>query len=110
MTVPPPQTNINIELVSKAAPKVENVEINDDVVTVTFDKFIDPATVSNIKLTDGSGNELEYTLDYSKSETNAAGPQLKHFLSKASLQRIQKWSDKMLAPKFIFFLKLWIVV
>ena len=37
-------------------------------------------------------------------------PQLKYFLSKAVLQRIQEWSDKMPAPKFVFFLKLWIVV
>ena len=36
-------------------------------------------------------------------------PQLKHFLSKAVLQRIQEWSDKMPAPKFVFFLKLWVV-
>ena len=37
-------------------------------------------------------------------------PQLKHFLSKAVLQRIQEWSDKIPAPKFVFFLKLWIVI
>ena len=36
-------------------------------------------------------------------------PQLKHFLSKAVLQRIQEWSDKMPDPKFVFFLKLWVV-
>ncbi len=73
MTVPPPQTNVNIALVSKAAPKVENVEVNDKEVTVTFSKYIDPATVSGIKLTDENGSSIEYTLEYSKIETNAQG-------------------------------------
>ena len=53
--------------------KVENVEVNDKEVTVTFSKYIDPATVSGIKLTDENGSSIEYTLEYSKSETNAQG-------------------------------------
>lgn len=73
LPVPPPQTDVNICLVSKEAPKIESVETTETTVTITFSKYIDPATVSSIVLRDKDGNAVAYDLDYSKDETNADG-------------------------------------
>lgn len=71
LPVPPPQMNINLGLVSKAAPKVDNVEVNGSNITVTFDNYIDPTTASNMKVTDAEGNNIDYTLEYSEDEIGA---------------------------------------
>ena len=73
MKVPPPQTDVNICLSSQAAPKVESAEVNGKTITVTFNMYMDPETVSNIKVTGADGKELSYKLSYSDSETNADG-------------------------------------
>ena len=68
LPVPPPQTDVNIGLVSKAAPKVESAVLKSDSLTVTFDKYMQPDTVSNVSI----GGHT-YTLDYSKNETAPDG-------------------------------------
>ena len=72
LPVPPPQLDVNIGLVSKAAPKAD-VTFGDKTVTVTFDKYIDPSTITNVVLTAQNGSTLTYTVDYSKDETAADG-------------------------------------
>lgn len=73
MPVPPPQLDVNIPLISKEEPKIEKIENTENSITITFNKYIDPETVSTIKIIDKNGKEIEYTLDYSKDETDANG-------------------------------------
>lgn len=69
LPVPPPQTNVNIGLVSKAVPTVESAVLTPDSLTVTFDKYMDPESVKD-NITIG-GNE--YTLSYPTNETAPDG-------------------------------------
>lgn len=55
LPVPPPQTEINIGMVSYEAPAVSSVNADEDGVTVTFTKYMDPSTVSIDVVSAGSG-------------------------------------------------------
>lgn len=68
LPVPPPQTNVNIGLVSKAVPTVESAVMTPEGLTITFDKYMKPDTVKTISI---GGNE--YTLSYPKNETAPDG-------------------------------------
>ena len=68
LPVPPPQTEVNIGLVSKAVPKVESAALTDDRLTITFDKYMKPDTVKDVAI-DG----YTYTMDYNKNETAPDG-------------------------------------
>ena len=68
MPVPPPQTDVNIGLVSLAKPKVESIYLTADYLNVTFDKYMDPATVTDVTI----GNAT-YTVEYDKSKTDLEG-------------------------------------
>ncbi len=75
LPVPPPQLDVNIGMVSKAAPKVVSVTRIAGGVVVEFDRYIKPETVTNgsIKLYDSENNELAFTAEYSSDETAADG-------------------------------------
>ena len=68
LPVPPPQTDINIGLVSKAVPKIENVELGFDTVEITFDKYMKPETMTDISI-----GGYTFTMNYSKNETAPDG-------------------------------------
>lgn len=68
LPVLPAQTDVNISLVSKAVPKVEKVYLTTDYLVVTFDKYMDPATINQVSVGD-----VGYTLDYDDSKTDADG-------------------------------------
>ena len=68
LPVPPPQTEVNIGLVSKTAPTVENAVLRPDSLTLTFDKYMKPETVRDVEI----GGHT-YTLEYDTSETAADG-------------------------------------
>ena len=85
MPVPPPQTNVNIGMISTKKAQVENAEITDEGVKVVFDQYIDPQTVSKIELKNVNGEPVNYTISYIQDETNAEGKVLaKEFLLKTS--------------------------
>ena len=73
MPVPPPQTNVNIGLISNEEPKVESVEYESGRVVVSFDRYINPETINGVMLKDAGGNQINYEVDYSKDETSADG-------------------------------------
>ncbi len=73
LPVPPPQTNVNIGLVSAAAPVVKTAEKVENGLVILFDKYIIPATVNGVTVYDTKGNKMNYALDYSKEETSAEG-------------------------------------
>lgn len=68
LPVPPVQTDVNVGLVSKAAPKVEWVYLTDTELTVLFDKYVKPETVKNVEV----GN-AKYTLEYATEQKDVAG-------------------------------------
>lgn len=73
LPVPPPQLDVNIGLVSKASPKVISADFEDNTVIITFDKYIDPATIGKVVLMIRSGRPIDFSVDYSKNETSADG-------------------------------------
>ncbi len=72
MEVPPPQTDVNIEMKPLAAPEIKEIHSYETFTKVIFTQYMDPETVKNLTLTDSQGNSIAYTLSYDKSETDAA--------------------------------------
>ena len=73
MPVPPPQTDVNVGLVSYAVPEAQWIDVYHDSVELEFSKYMIPDTVDDITLTDAAGNTIAYTLEYSTDETAADG-------------------------------------
>ena len=73
MPVPPPQTDVNIALVSKESPTVTNVDVKGGEMVITFSKYINPTTLSGIELKDTNGNKVNYTSEYNKNEKSLDG-------------------------------------
>ena len=73
MPVPPPQTDVNIGIISLAVPTLTEVMIKPAGAKIRFSKYMDPTTVSAIRITDEDGNILPYELIYSSDETAADG-------------------------------------
>ncbi len=70
LPVMPPQLNVNIPLVSYAAPEVESAIAKTDGIYVTFSKYMDESTLNegNFALTDFDGNNIKFTLEKLDSE------------------------------------------
>ena len=73
MPVPPPQTDVNVGMVSCAVPEARWIDVYHDSVEIEFSKYMIPDTVDDITLTDTEGNAIAYTLEYSTDETAADG-------------------------------------
>ena len=73
MPVPPPQTDVNIGMVSYEVPETKWIDVYHDSVEIEFSKYMIPDTVDEITLTDSRGNAIAYTLEYSTDETAADG-------------------------------------
>ncbi|MDO4168579.1 MAG: leucine-rich repeat protein [Lachnospiraceae bacterium] len=73
MEVPPPQTDVNIAMVSKVAPAVDWINVYSDSIQVKFSQYMIPDTVNNIILKDSKNNKIEYNLSYTKDEKNSDG-------------------------------------
>lgn len=73
LPVPPPQTEVNIGLTSTSTAIVKNIKVNDGSVVITFSQYIDPETFAGVVLKDANGNAIEYTVEYSKDETDIEG-------------------------------------
>ncbi len=68
MKVPPPRLDENVGLVSKAAPKVQSVNLTADYMVLTFDKYMIPETVKNVQIGDA-----EYNIEYDETQTDVDG-------------------------------------
>lgn len=73
MEVPPEQTGVSISLVSSDAPEVESIFADTAAVFVTFSQYMNPDTVSEIKLLSADGREVAYTLAYNDSQRDKDG-------------------------------------
>ena len=73
MPVPPPQTDVNINLMSTAIPELDSAVYADGKITLTFSEYMDPATMNNIVIKDYRGGSVDYTLTYSQDEKDIEG-------------------------------------
>ncbi len=64
LRVPPPQTEVYINLISVYAPKIKNFTVNTKYALVEFDMYVrtDSMTKADIKLTDANGKPIKYDL------------------------------------------------
>lgn len=75
LPVPPPQLEVNVEITQNAQPEVKEVHAYSEGVDITFDKYMDPETLttSNIFVTAG-GDRLAGSIELLNSEsTDATG-------------------------------------
>lgn len=73
LPVPPPQTDVNINLMSTAVPDLKSATYNNGVITLSFSEYMKPETLNNIVVKDDKGATVSYAFDYSKSETDFEG-------------------------------------
>lgn len=73
LDVPPPQTDVNISLISYEEPTVEINKIDNDKVIITFSKYMIPETISNIEIKDENDNIISYSLEYNKDGSASDG-------------------------------------
>ncbi len=73
LPVPPPQTEVNINLKSKATPEVDSFWVSTNSLEVVFSHYMNPASIEDITLTDSNGSVVDFIVNYDKSETDAEG-------------------------------------
>lgn len=73
LTVPPQHFSIGVPMVSYEIPKLENITSSENLLELTFSKYMNPDTIGNINVTDMEGNLVSYTLEYNKKEKGANG-------------------------------------
>ena len=73
LPVPPPQTEVNIGLVSNTVPQITNAEVDGKTVTLTFSEYVDPESLTDITISDIENNIVDFTLTYSEDEKDATG-------------------------------------
>jgi hypothetical protein len=74
LPVPPPQTEVNVAMISKAAPTVSYVNVYSDEIQLRFSQYVKPETVttSHVKVQAG-GKVVEGTLAPVNAEYNGEG-------------------------------------
>ncbi len=73
LEVPPPQMNVNINMIPSANPKVNSVKIYDNYAEVEFDQYMIPSTVGGITIADSDGKGISYNIDYDRGEQSYEG-------------------------------------
>lgn len=75
LPVPPPQTEVNIGMVSKAAPSIEWANLYAPYVELQFSKYmkVDSLTVNSITLTHPSGKPVNFKIEAANAEAAGDG-------------------------------------
>ena len=73
MPVPPPQLDVNINLKSTEKPLLENSVLSETGITLTFSQYMNPDSLRQTVVKDNKGNVIDYTLVYSKDDTDING-------------------------------------
>ncbi|MDR1134747.1 MAG: MBG domain-containing protein, partial [Clostridiales Family XIII bacterium] len=73
LPVPPPQLEVNVGVVSFAAPEVAWFNAYDTYAEVEFTKYLKPETVNALTIQVSGGETIAYTLEYSTDETSIDG-------------------------------------
>lgn len=69
MKVPPPQFDVNIGLTTKSKPEIIAAEKDDDGYVLVFKDCMKPDSVKNLVLTDSSGGNVSYTLEFEDEQS-----------------------------------------
>lgn len=74
LPVPPPQLEVNIAMTQAKQPEVKNVHAYNDGVTIEFDKFMLPSTLTYGNITvSQNGKVVEGIISFTDKESNASG-------------------------------------
>ena len=73
LCVAPPQTEINISMVSHDSPVWDTIAVFDSSILLHSSKYLKPETVGNISLSDENGNLIAFSLTWPENETSADG-------------------------------------
>jgi len=73
LEVPPPQTEVNVGLISNAIPTLYLISVHEGYIEIEFNKYMTPQTVSSISISDSEGKNVGYNLEYSTDETDVLG-------------------------------------
>lgn len=95
MSVAPPQTEINIPMISTEAPEWSTMVPHENGVTLYASRYLIPDSVSTVKLLDQNGKELEYTLSYPQNETAADGTVYAKIYTLATTQKTFTPGERM---------------
>ena len=68
MCVSPPQTGINIGMISLEAPEIQSLLVEKDCIEIIFSRYMIPSTISEIVVKDTLNNDIAYTLSYNPEE------------------------------------------
>jgi hypothetical protein len=71
--VPPPQTGVNLGLVSNETPAVAWFNVYGSYAEVEFTKYMKPETMRSLVLKAPDGGSISYALEYSRDEQSADG-------------------------------------
>ena len=71
LPVPPPQTEVNVGLMSNSTPSIVKTQIDNK--TLTFSEYMNPDTLDKISIKDLNDEEISYQLAYSKDEKDRTG-------------------------------------
>lgn len=73
LCVPPPQTNINVCMISKERPVIESLDIYPDYAKLVFSKYMKPDSVGTLKLSDENGKDIRYSIEYDRNAVDSEG-------------------------------------
>ena len=73
MEVPPPQTNVNIQMFPTVSPTVKYVNVYTGYTEIEFNQYIDPDTLAGIRLLNKNGTVISYSPEYNTEEMNEDG-------------------------------------
>ncbi len=73
MEVPPPQTDVNIQMFQIASPAAKYVNVYTEYAEIEFNQYIDPDTLEGIRLLNKNGTAIPYSLEYNTEETDEDG-------------------------------------
>lgn len=75
LPVPPPQTEVNIGIVSYEKPKIEMFNIYEDGAEITFNKYMDISTINtnSVLLSNFKGDNIQFTIEPMNEEETKEG-------------------------------------
>lgn len=73
LPVPPPQTEVNVNLVSIMTPEITSATYTDSTITLVFSEYMDPSTITDIVIKDYNDDSVGFTIAYSQDEKDPNG-------------------------------------
>lgn len=84
MKVPPPQLDVNIGLTATSKPEIISAEQDEDGYVIVFKDCMKPDSVKDLVLTDSSGSNVNYTLEFEDEQSPTGETLAKEYKLKIS--------------------------